>query len=98
MEAGLIGGIAGGIIGLIGGLVGTYAAIRSASGPREKAFTIKASSILWTGGILFISLLLFLPDPWRHMVWIPYGILLPLAIIKWNKTQQKIREEESSLR
>ena len=98
MEAGLIGGIVGGVIGLLGGAVGTYAAIRNTSGPRERAFTVKASLMLWGGGIIFLSLLLFLPDPWRHLVWIPYAVLFPLGIIRWNKTQQKIREEESPLR
>jgi len=31
-------------------------------------------------------------DP-DHLLWIPYGILLPLGIIKMNKIQQELREE-----
>ena len=94
MNSGLIGGIAGGVIGLIGGLVGTCASIRNTSGPRERAFTVKASIIGWIAGLIFLALLL-LPSPWRFFLWLPYGILLPLGIIKWNKTQQRIRTEES---
>jgi len=35
-----------------------------------------------------------LPMPWRFLLWIPYGILLPLGIFFWNRKQQRIREEE----
>lgn len=95
MNAGLIGGIAGCVIGLIGGLIGTFASIRNTSSPRERAFTIKASVIGWIVGIIFLTFLFILPSPWRFFLWIPYGILLPLGIITWNKTQQRIQKEES---
>jgi len=95
MNPGLIGGIVGCVLGLIGGLIGTYFSIRNTSGPREKAFTIKASIIGWIAGIIFLVLLFILPTPWRFLLWIPYGILLPLGIVTWNRTQQRIREEES---
>ena len=95
MNSGLIGGIAGCVIGLIGGIIGTWVSIRNTSGPREKAFTIKASVIVWIAGSVFLTLLFLLPTPWRFYLWIPYGILLPLGIMKWNRTQQRIRQEES---
>ena len=95
MNTGMIGGIAGCIIGLIGGMIGTYASIHNTLGPRERAFTIKASAIGWIIGITFIALLIILSTPWRFILWIPYSIILPIGIITWNKTQQKIREEES---
>lgn len=89
------GGIAGCILGLIGGMIGTFASIRNTSGPRERAFTIKASIVGWIVGLIFISLLLLIPSPWRFFLWLPYGILLPFGIITWNRTQQRIRAEES---
>ena len=95
MNIGLIGGIIGCIIGLIGGIIGTYFSIHNTFGPRERAFTIRASMIGWIIGVIFLALLILLPNPWRFMVWIPYGIILPIGIINWNKTQQKIRQEES---
>ncbi len=95
MNAGLIGGIAGCVIGTIGGLIGTFASIRNTSGPRERAFTIKASIIGWVAGIIFLALLLLLPSPWRFFLWLPYGVFLPIGIITWNKTQQRIKQEES---
>ena len=95
MNLGLIGGIVGCVIGIAGGLFGTFASIRNTSGPKEREFAIKASIITWIVGIVFIILLILLPFPWRYFLWIPYGILLPFGIIKWNRTQQRIRNEES---
>lgn len=95
MHPGLIGGIAGCVIGLIGGLIGTYATIHNTSGPRERAFTVRASIIGWSAGIVFLALLILLPTPWRFLMWIPFGVLLPLGIIRWNRTQQRIRAEEA---
>lgn len=94
MNIGLIGGILGCIIGLIGGIIGTYASIMNTSSQRERSFTVKAFTIVWIVGIIFLALLILLPSPWRFSVWIPYGILLPIGIISWNKIQQKIRQEE----
>ena len=36
----------------------------------------------------------FLPKPYNWLLWIPYGIALPLTIIRWNKRQMEIRNEE----
>lgn len=94
MNAGLIGGIAGCVVGAIGGVIGTWASIRNTSGPRERGFTIKASAIGWTAGIVFLVLLFLLPSPWRFLLWVPYGILLALGIVFWNRTQERIRREE----
>lgn len=94
MSPGLIGGIFGSLVGVIGGIIGTFAAVRNTSGPREKAFTIKVSVIGWIVGIVFPALLLLLPSPWRFLLWVPYGILLPVGILYWNRTQARIRREE----
>ena len=96
MNIGLIGGIAGGVLGLTGGIVGTYFSIKNTNGPREKTFMIKASIWGWIGILVFLVLMLLLPNPYRFLLWIPYGILLPIAIIRGNKIQAKIRQEESS--
>ena len=95
MNAGLIGGIIGGVVGLAGGMVGTYFSIKNTNGPRERAFMVKASIIIWIAVILFLGLMFVLPNPYRYLLWIPYGILLPLGIIHINRAQQSIRKEES---
>ena len=95
MHPGVIGGIIGGVLGIVGGLLGTYCSIKNTDSVRERAFMIKASVIGWIGILIFLGLMFALPNPYRFFLWIPYGILLPLAIITGNRKQQKIRQEES---
>lgn len=92
---GWIGGIAGGIIGLAGGLIGTYFSIKNTKGPRERSFMVKSAVVCWVGILVFLILLLALPNPYRWFMWIPYGVLLPLGIIYGNRRQQAIRQQES---
>ncbi|MCK4905627.1 hypothetical protein KAS42_05270 [bacterium] len=94
MNSGLIGGILGAIIGTIGGAVGTFFSIKNTNGPKEKAFMIKCAVVGWIVIIVFLLLLLFLPKPYNYLLWIPYGIALPLSIIYLNKKQNSIREME----
>ena len=96
MTSGMIGGLIGGIGGTIGGIIGTYCSIKNTNGPRERRFMIRASFVCWIGIIVFLLLLLLLPKPYNLIVWIPYGILLPLGIVKGNKVQTRIRQEEAS--
>ena len=95
MNAGLIGGIVGAVIGLLGGAFGTYCSVKNTKGPRERAFMIKASLVCWLAVILLLTLSLALPPPYRYFLWIPYVILLPVGILSCNRTQQRIRQEES---
>lgn len=95
MHPGTIGGIIGGFGGLAGGIIGTYFSIKNTNGPRERAFMIKASVIGWIAILVFLVLMLALPNPYRYFLWIPYGILLPWAIVTGNRKQQRIRVEES---
>jgi MFS family permease len=94
MNTGLIGGIVGCIIGLVGGIIGTYFSIKNTSSSRERSFIIRVCIIFWIAGISFLACLFFLQSPWRYLLWIPYGILLPISIIYLNKIQQKIRQDE----
>ncbi len=93
MNPGVIGGIIGGLLGVAGGIFGTWCAIKNTKNPKERSFMIKASAIAWIAIALFVVLLLTLPSPYRHLLWIPYAILLPLGIVKANKIQRKLREE-----
>ena len=97
MNAGLVGGIIGGILGFAGGAVGTYFSITNTKGPIERAFMVRASIIIWVAILLFIGLMFFLPNPYRSLLWIPYGICLPLGILKMNKRVAEIREFKDSV-
>ena len=92
---GIVVGIAGGIIGLGGGLFGTYCTLRSAKGPRERAFLVKASVICWVLVLGFVAGMLLIPTWHKHLLWIPYALLLTLGIRYVNSNQQRIRKEEA---
>lgn len=96
MDAGLIGGIIGGAIGLGGGAIGTYYSIRNTQGPRERSFMITVSAIAWIAISGFLVGLLMLPKPYNWLLWVPYGIALPLSIRWCNQRQLKIRAEDAA--
>lgn len=93
-QIGYLGGIFGSILGFAGGIFGTYCSIRNTNGPLERKFMIRASLLMWISLLIFLDLLISLPSPYRFLVWIPYGILLPLGIRYSNKRQQEIKASE----
>jgi len=56
---------------------------------------IKCSVVCWIAIALFLGLTFTLPAPYRHFLWIPYAILLPLGITVGNRGQSKIQQIES---
>ncbi len=97
MNRGLILGILGSVIGLAGGIIGSYLSIKNTNGPKEKVFVKKAVLGFWIGIIVFLIFLLIIPVPYNNIMWIVYGILLPITIIYFNKRQEKIRKEEKDI-
>lgn len=98
MDAGIVGGIIGGTLGLAGGAIGTYASIKNTGGPRERQFMVRTAMVVWVVVTLFVILLFVLPNPYRWLIWIPYGVALPLAVVSLNRKQQAIRLEEQRTR
>ncbi|MCP4263156.1 MAG: hypothetical protein GY774_37455 [Planctomycetes bacterium] len=91
---GLIGGIIGGVLGCIGGIIGTYFSIKNVNDPRERTFMVKCVVVGWIAIAVFLTLLFLLPHPYRYLLWILYGIALPLGIHYGNRKQNMIRESE----
>ena len=94
MNPGLVGGIVGGVVGVLGGVVGTYFSIKNTAGPRERRFMIRVAIAAWIAISAFVAALLLLPRPYNLLLWIPYGIALPVGIWWSNRRQQLIRGEE----
>jgi hypothetical protein len=92
----LVPGIAiGCALGLLGGVIGTYFSIKNTSGPQERAFMVRTAQITWVVLTAFVLGLLFLPRPYGFLLWIPYSVVLPLAIRRCNRKQLEIRAAES---
>ena len=96
METGLVGGIIGGTLGVVGGAIGTYFSIKNTLGPRERSFMVKVSAIAWVSITAFLVGLLALPKPYNFLLWVPYGIALPLGIRWCNQRWLKVRAEEAA--
>ena len=95
-QLGLIGGIVGTAIGVAGGAIGTYCSVKNTNSPLERKFMIKASIWAWIAGTIFLGMLIGLPSPYRFLVWIPYGFLLPVGIRYINSRQTQIRAMDDS--
>ncbi len=98
MDAGFFGAVIGGSIGLLGGAVGTYLSIKNTAGPRERQFMVRSAIVIWIAVTLFVVLLIVLPSPYRWLMWIPYVIALPIAVVSLNRKQQVIRSNEQRTR
>ena len=94
MDLGWWGGMIGGAIGVAGGAIGTYYSITRTDGPIERAFMVRVSVLTWVGVTAFLVALFLLPHPYKWLLWIPYGIALPLAIRWSNRRQMQIRAGE----
>lgn len=98
MNIGVAGAIIGSAIGLIGGAIGTYFSIKNTAGPGERSFMIRVAVIGWNAVTVFLLGVLALPKPFNWLLWVPYGIGLPLGIHWCNRRQAQIRADEASRR
>ena len=92
----MIWGVVGSIVGVIGGLVGTYIPIANSQSQRERNFLIQCSIVVWVFIAGFLTLLLTLPSPYSHLLWIPLGASMTYGMRYINETQSRIRMEESA--
>lgn len=92
---GWIGGTIGCVLGVLGAAIGTYFSIRNARPGKERAYMVRWSIAFGIGVTVFVGLLIALPSPYSFLLWIPYGILLPLTIKTCNKGVARIRAEEA---
>lgn len=93
-NAGLVAGLVGGGIGVVGGVVGTFYGLANATGPRERAFVLRMAVVMWAAMIAFLLGLWLVPRPFNVLLWLPYGVLLPLAIRRMNRRQEALRRAE----
>jgi len=96
MDSGLIGAIVGSALGIAGGALGSYCSIKNTQGPRERRFVIKTTLVCWVLVCAFLAGLFLIPRPYSNLLWIPYGIVLPLGIVAWSREQAQIRRQESA--
>ena len=89
-------GIIGCVIGIAGGVFGTYCSISNAKGPQERRFIVKAATVIWIASVAFVFLIVTLPNSIKLVLWLPYGIFMPLLIILMNNRLKEIQASEPS--
>lgn len=92
---GWIGAGIGTLCGVLGGGFGTYMSIKNTKGPRERAFMIKAAIACWILVIAFVAGMLAISGLYKLGLVPIYVVLLFAGIITCNRTQARIRQEES---
>ena len=89
-------GLIGSVIGVLGGIVGTYLGIKRVANDVQRKFMIRCAVFVWIFVLAFVALLIFLPAPWKYIIFVPYGIGLPIAIIWGNKRLAQLNENSKS--
>jgi len=56
---------------------------------------IQVAIVTWIVVTAFVLGLLALPRPFNFLLWVPYGISLPLAILWCNRRQRRIQSEQA---
>lgn len=78
-------------VALIGGGVATYANVRNARGPRERAFVWRVCVAGWSLIVSMLALMYLLPAPYRYLTVFVYFVICPWLIYRWSNTHQLIR-------
>ena len=89
---GWIGAIVGSGIGILGGLIGTYFSIKRAANDRQRSFMMRCAIFFWVFVLCFVSLVCFLPAPWKYFIWVVYAVGLPIAIMRCNQRTAQLDE------
>jgi hypothetical protein len=89
-------GLIGSVIGVLGGIVGTYLGIKRVANDVQRKFMIRCSVFCWIFVLAFVALLIFLPAPWKYIIFVAYGIGFPIAIIWGNKRLVQLNENSKS--
>ena len=92
---GLVGGILGSVLGILGGVFGTWATIKNARGPRERAFVIRASIVVWIVTSTYLVAFRWLPPGGRVLSMTLWPVVLLPGIRSFNRRQQQLREGEA---
>src|SRR5436305_5615293 len=87
--------ILGSAIGVAGGALGTYFSVRNTKGPRERSFMVRVALACWLLVLAFAAGIVLLPGWYKHLLAVPYVIVLLVGIRWCNRAQARIRKEES---
>jgi len=88
--------IAATAFGVIGAAIATYWEIVNTTGPRERAFMVRACVWFWVGNLLFIAGMWFVSKPYNWYFIPAYLVPLLIGARYCNRRTATIRAEESN--
>ena len=84
------------IVGLIGAAICTYWEIANTTGPRERAFMVRACVWFWIANCIFVAAMWLVPKPY-NWIFLPLYIVPLLIFARYcNRRCAAIRLEESN--
>lgn len=78
-------------LAIVGGGWASWVNVRTARGPRERAFVIRICVVSWALILSMLGLMYLLAAPYRYAIMMFYFLGLPILIYRWSKTHQLIR-------
>lgn len=79
---------------LIIGTLATFKNVRSAKGPKERAFVARSNISAWIVVCLFFSLLYFVRHPYNYLIVLLYFAVFPFAVYQFCTRRLLIRRLE----
>lgn len=81
-------------LSLLAGVVAATSGVKSARGPRERAFVRRACVASWILISVFIAAAVMLPAPYNWISAVVFVFAVPAAIYRWTTQRQLLRELE----
>ena len=78
-------------IALLAFALTTYYNLRASRGPRERQFVLRACLIVLLLMVSLLTLMYYLPSPYRYLVLLGYMVVLPLLLYRLATVHQLIR-------
>jgi hypothetical protein len=93
---GMLGAVLGGLLGVGGGAYGSWCSLKTCQSSEERWHMLRWVAGFWVGVVLFVGLLLLVPQPYNLLLWVPYAPALTWAIVKCNRGQAAIRQRNET--
>lgn len=87
----IAGGVVAAVVILVGALT-SRSSVKSAVGPRERAFVRRVCAATWTLIAAFVLTAWYVPSPANWVVSAGFVVGIPWAVYRWTTQRQLIRE------
>ena len=83
---------------LVGGTVGTVCTVQRARGSCERRLLLWICASLWLAAIVFVVGILSIPRPFGVLLWVPYGVGVPIGVSFFRGRLRHARANDGTTR